>query len=117
MRDALFAQLVEAEALVKSTKAVYDVLKNQDASPTTPSIAGKCILPKKPAKDPANNRYCQLHRGDGETKPLLYYRTATNRTSGPVLPGDPRIFTTKEIRDKGYAIYDGPEVKVHHRDV
>jgi hypothetical protein len=109
--------MVEAEAVVKTAKLRYDVLKAQDASPTTPSIAGKCILPKKPSKDPANDRYCQLRRGDGVDKPLLYYKTATNRTSGPVLPGDPRIFTTKEIRDKGFVIYDGSEVKVHHRDV
>ena len=109
--------MVEAEAVVKTAKLRYDVLKAQDASPTTPSIAGKCILPKKPSKVPANDRYCQLHRGDGVDKPKLYYKTSTNRTTAVLSKDDPRIFTTKEIRDLGFVIYDGSEVKVHHRDV
>jgi len=105
-------------AMTLATQALEDARRRhtamliQDASPTTPGTAKKCILPK-PSKNASAQIYRQLHKNrDG----ILFYKTQ-HRPFNPVDPADPRIHTTASVRERGLLVYDGAEAKVHHRDV
>jgi hypothetical protein len=96
---------------METARAEVTRLLVEDSSPTTPSIARKCILPV-PRKDALKRIYRQLRRDESghifySTKSAIKYVDAS----------DPRICSTAEVRAKGGVIYDGGVIKIHHKDV
>jgi len=108
--------LTFATERLKIAQKTFNALQEQEASPTTPGTAKKCILPVK-LKNTSKQVFRQLHKNEDGG---LYYVTQSEkslRRQVPVDPTDPRIYSTVAIREEGFHITDGKDIKVHHRDV